>query len=57
MAIGLTRLALVFGMVLAITLIILTIKTGVGSPESRSASTAPIAGTTPIYRPQLWNLF
>ncbi len=57
MALGLTRFALVFGMVLAITAIILTIMTGAGSPESQGASTAPIAAKTPIYRPQLWNLF
>jgi len=31
--------------------------TGAGSPESQGASTAPIAAKTPIYRPQLWNLF
>ena len=57
MALGL-RFALVFGMILAMAVAIRTIATGAAPQDSqRSASTAPIAGTTPIYRPQLWNLF
>jgi hypothetical protein len=56
MALGPMRLILVFGMVSAMAMIILTITTGAG-PDSQSASTAPAAVTTPIYQPQLWNVF
>ncbi len=57
MALGLTRFALVFGMVLAMAVIILTITTGAGPPVAQRESTAPIAAKTPIYRPQLRSLF
>ncbi len=43
MALGLTRFALVFGMVLAMAVIILTITTGAGPPVAQRESTAPIA--------------
>jgi hypothetical protein len=56
MALRPMRFILVFGMVSAMAMIILTITTGAG-PDSQSASTAPTAVKTPIYRPQLWNLF
>ena len=57
MALALPKFALVFGMVLAIPVIILTITTGAGPPVAQNASTAPIAAKTPIYRPQLRSLF
>jgi hypothetical protein len=56
MALGL-RFALVFGIVLAMAVIIRTITTGAAPQDSQSESTAPIAAKTPIYRPQLWILF
>ena len=56
MALRLLRFALVFGAVLAMAVIILTVTTGAGPPDSRTESTAPIALKKPSYRPQLWNL-
>jgi hypothetical protein len=57
MALRLMRFALVFGIVLAIAVIIRTIATGVALPHSQSESTAPIAPKQTIYRPQLRPLF
>jgi len=57
MALRLTRFALLFGVVLAMAVIIRTITTGAAPQISQSESAAPIAPKTPIYRPQLWNLF
>jgi hypothetical protein len=51
MALRLMRFALVFGIVLAIAVIIRTIATGVALPDSQSESTAPIAPKQTIYRP------
>jgi hypothetical protein len=55
MALRPTRLALVFGMILAMMVIIRAITTGPAPPESES--TAPIPSKETIYRPQLRNVF
>jgi hypothetical protein len=57
MALRLMRFALVFGMVLAIAVIIRAITTVAGPPDSWSESSAPIAPKQTIYRPQLRPLF
>ena len=57
MALRSTRFALVFGMLLAMALIIGAITTGAGRLHSQSESNAPIAPKQTIYRSQLRNLF
>jgi hypothetical protein len=55
--VGITRFVLVFGMLLAMAVMIRTTMPGMALSDSQSESVAPIAPQQPIYRPELWNLF
>jgi hypothetical protein len=52
-----TRFAFVFGITLAMAIIILAITTWGAPPDSESESAAPISSEEPIYRSHHWNLF
>jgi hypothetical protein len=52
-----TRFALVFWIVLAVAVTILTITPWASAPDSGSKSATPIAARDTIYRPQHWNVY
>ena len=50
-------LALVFGMILAMAVTILSITTWAAPPDPESESASPIPPRETIYRPEHWNLY
>ena len=56
MATGTMRVALVFGMALAMAVTILAIATRAGPPDAQGDKASPTAPKETIYRPQLLNL-